>query len=100
MKQLLVLLVTLLPLFSACKKNPALAMEYREIAWDSLNEAEKASINSDWKTSLVRDETYRGRFVVAVIFMVSDETRQKKIAVYIDPDSKEVMGVEDVSTLV
>ncbi|HEY1023924.1 MAG TPA: hypothetical protein VGE26_02065 [Sphingobacteriaceae bacterium] len=97
MKKLLIVVVTFLAFISGCKKDPALAMEYREIAWSALDDIEKASITSDWKTSLVKDETYHGRFVVAVVFTVNENSREKTITVYIDPDNREVLGTEELT---
>ena len=67
-------------------------MQIREIAWNSLSEQAKSTVNMDWKQAPMIESTYNQKSVYAVSFNTSDDALIGPITVYVDISTKVVLG--------
>ena len=68
---------------------------YRKIAWDYLTDSEKETVIHDWKDAKVEDGQYweTNEDAKAVIFNTTDDPLLGPIIIYINPKTKEVLGI-------
>lgn len=68
--------------------------EFRQIAWNDLTETEKATVIGDWREAPVEDATayFPSREAVSVRFNTTQDPLLGPIIVFIDSQSKEVVG--------
>ncbi|MEI6137688.1 MAG: hypothetical protein WCP85_00405 [Mariniphaga sp.] len=94
MKKLIILILALIPIISNCKKeNEAYSeLQIREIAWYSLGEQEKLTVNVDWKQAPVSESTFYQKRVYAVRFNTTNDALLGPIVVYVDVSTKVVVG--------
>jgi hypothetical protein len=94
MRRLIILVLTLMPVFSGCKKDNESdsKMQIRAIAWNSLSEHAKLNVIVDWRQAPVIESTYKGKRAYAVCFNTSDDALLGPLTVYIDASSKIVLG--------
>ena len=94
MKSIAILVLILIPVVSACKKNndTDLYSQVRETAWNSLSMGDKSSVIIYWKKAPVTETMYLEKSVYAVIFNTTDDDLLGPIIVYIDKTSLEVLG--------
>jgi len=94
MKKLIILILALIPIFSNCKKESEAVPEsqIREIAWNSLSDQEKLTVNVDWKQVPVSESTFYHKSVYAVRFNTTDDALLGPIIVYVDTNTKVVLG--------
>lgn len=92
----ILVVVILSVLVQGCKGGiKTSAAEYREIAWQSLTEAEQDSVTVEWRSAPVNfDDQYweTGEDAVSVTFNTKDDSFLGPIIVYIDPETKVVLG--------
>ncbi len=69
------------------------ASRFRSIAWAFLSPQQKDTVIGDWKTAKVRAETYREQVIWSVAFNTSHDPTLGPIIVFIEPRTKEVIGV-------
>ena len=84
----------MIPFISSCtnENETDLMLQIREIAWNSLNEQAKSTVNVDWKQAPVNELTYKEKNAYSVCFNTSDDALIGPIIVYIDKDSLVVLG--------
>ena len=94
MKKLIILILALIPFISSCKKESEAysELQIREIAWNSLSEQQKLTVNVDWKQAPVSESTFYQKRVFAVRFNTTDDALLGPIVVYIDSSTKVVLG--------
>lgn len=94
MRNLLIIIVALIPFFSGCKKDNEKDpdMQIREIAWNYLGDEAKSTVNVDWKKAPVNETTFNGVSVLVVTFNTTDYALLGPIMVYVDPITKVVLG--------
>ena len=94
MKRLIILTLVIIPFISNCKKDkePDLNLQIREIAWNSLSDQQKNTVNIDWKQAPVTESTYNQKSAFAVIFNTSNDALLGPIIVYVETSSKVVLG--------
>jgi hypothetical protein len=70
--------------------------KYREIAWNSLSDMQKATVITDWKEAHTESCLYweNKRRVICVFFNTTEDALLGPIVVYIDPKSLEVIGFQ------
>lgn len=94
MKKVLLLLVMLIPLLAQCSReteNDALS-EIRSIAWNSLDENARATVNRDWQKAPVTETVYNELRAWVVVFHTKDDSLLGPITVYVDPATHTVVG--------
>jgi hypothetical protein len=94
MKKLFILFIALIPIFSNCEKESETysELQIREIAWNSLSEQEKLTVNVDWKQAPVSESTYKQKRAYAVRFDTTYDALLGPITVYVDISTKVVLG--------
>jgi hypothetical protein len=94
MKNLIIVLIALIPFVSNCKKDstPDLNTQIREIAWNSLSSQDKATVNVDWGKAPVTTSTFNGKSTYSVMFNTKDDALLGPITVYVDSSTKVVLG--------
>lgn len=94
MKNLIILILAIVPFISSCKKenDTDLNSQIREIAWNSLSEQDKSTVNIDWKESTVTETTYNEKSAYIVSFNTSDDPLLGPITVYVEKTSLIVIG--------
>ena len=94
MKKLIILILALIPIVSNCKKESEAVpeLQIREIAWNSLSDQQKLTVNVDWKLALVSESTFYQKRVYAVRFNTTDDALLGPIVVYVDVSTKVVLG--------
>ncbi len=94
MKKLVILFLALNPVVSNCSKETEadLQLQIREIAWNSLSEQEKLTVNVDWKQAPVSESSYNQKSVYAVRFNTTYDALLGPITVYVDISTKVVLG--------
>lgn len=80
------------------------AASIREIAWNQISEAEKASVNGDWKKASVKitkwddvplkKASYKPESVYKVTFTTKEDPMLGPIGIYFDPATKKVVGYD------
>jgi hypothetical protein len=68
--------------------------EFRQIAWNDLSEAEKATVIGDWREAPVEDASslFPEREAVSVRFNTTQDPLLGPIMVFIDSETKEILG--------
>lgn len=97
MKNLIILVIALIPFISGCKKENekdlALSeMQIREIAWNSLNDYGKSTVIVDWHQAPVAKSTFNGIRAYAVTFNTSMDSLLGPITVYVSTSTKVAIG--------
>lgn len=97
MKNLIIIIIALIPLISGCKKDnktdPILSdKQIREIAWNSLTDYDKSTVIIDWQQTPVTKSTFNGISAYAVTFNTSMDALLGPIIVYVSTSSKVVLG--------
>lgn len=94
MKEIIVLFICLLPIISGCDKDELNGefKEYIEIAWNSLTEDEKSTVIGEWEEAHVEATSYQQKSVYAIRFNTSYDALLGPIIVYIDVETKKVLG--------
>lgn len=67
-------------------------MLYRTIAWNYLGDREHATVIGDLTAAKVRTTQWQGKNVVSVMFNTRDDALLGPIVIYIDPQTKTVVG--------
>ncbi len=67
-------------------------MLYRTIAWNYLGDRERATVIGDLTAAKVRTAQWQGKNVVSVRFNTHDDALLGPIIIYIDPQTKAVVG--------
>jgi hypothetical protein len=97
MKNLIILVIALIPFISGCKKenekDPVLSdRQIREIAWNSLSDYDKSTVMVNWQQAPVSKSTFNGIRVYAVSFYTSMDALLGPITVYVSISSKVAIG--------
>lgn len=94
MKKVIFVMLALMPLFSGCKKenNSDPNSQIKAIAWNSLSTQEKSTVTVNWTQAVVTETTYNEKSAYAVAFKTSDDALLGPITVYVDTDTKAVLG--------
>lgn len=66
--------------------------EYRIIAWNDLSERERATVIGDRNSGRVKRDRWREKDVIAVTFNTTEDALLGPIILYIDPQTKKVVG--------
>lgn len=66
--------------------------DYRIIAWNYLGERERATVIGDGHSGRVKPDKWQGKNVVSVMFNTHDDALLGPIVIYIDPQTKTVVG--------
>ena len=79
---------------SACEKEEVLSpeMEYRRIAWESLSDAERQTVTTDWPKAQLYYTKYKDEDVAAVHFNTKLDGLLGPITLYISVSTKKVVG--------
>lgn len=94
MKHLTIFAFVLLLIFTSCKKdytNDSYS-QIRASAWNILSAEEKKSVKGEWQESIVNETTYMDKNAFSVTFHTSDEQLLGPIIVYLDVNSRAVIG--------
>ena len=80
--------------------------DLRQVIWDKLSQESKAEIVGTWKDakmekvignkrfSNLKDERYDGKELIHIVFSTKQDHLLGPIGVYIDPETKEVVGAD------
>lgn len=93
MQKIIILTSILLCVAYSCKKEDIESeIIYREIAWNHISEWEKTTVNIKWSEAPVFATDYQGKKAIAVQFNTTMDALLGPILVFIDVDSKKVLG--------
>jgi len=97
MKNLIILVIALIPFISGCKKenekDPILSeRQIREIAWNSLSGYDKSTVIVNWQQAPVAKSRFNGIRAYAVTFNTSMDALLGPIMVYVSISSKVAIG--------
>lgn len=94
MKNLVILIIALIPLISGCKKENEtdINMQIREIAWNYLSDQEKSTAIMEWQEAPVTQTSFNGVKAYAVTFKTSMDALLGPITVYVSTSTKVVLG--------
>ncbi|MFQ6113310.1 MAG: hypothetical protein ACE5NG_04370 [bacterium] len=72
----------------------ALELKYREIPWNDLTAEERATVIADWRKAKIQEESvqFQGRDVVSATFRTTMDALLGPIVIFIDKQTKEVVG--------
>lgn len=66
--------------------------EIKRIAWDYLSDQAKSTVTTNWKCSVVTEAVYNETGAYAVSFKTKDDALLGPIVVYVNKQTKEVLG--------
>jgi hypothetical protein len=91
---LLLFVVAINAVMPGCKGEDCCSapIDYREIAWNSISNAERETVNINWKDAKVEETTFNNKPVYSVLFTTSQDALLGPLIIYIDPVSKQVVG--------
>ncbi len=94
MKNLVILIIALIPFISGCKKDSETDpnMQIREIAWNYLSDQAKSTVNVDWKKAPVTESSFNGIKAFAVTFNTTEDALLGPITVYVSISSRVALG--------
>jgi hypothetical protein len=67
-------------------------VDYRTIAWNYLSERERTTVIGGPDSGRVLPATWQEKDVVSVVFSTTEDALLGAIIIYIDPQSKKVLG--------
>jgi len=92
---IIVLILVITPLISACKKDNEMdseTMQIRSIAWNSLDSGQQSTVVISWKKASITDSTYENQSAYAVNFSTSSHNELRPITVYVSKELLTVLG--------
>lgn len=94
MKNLVIIIIALIPFISGCKKDSETDpnMQIREIAWNYLSDQAKSTVNVAWKKAPVTESSFNGIKAYAVSFNTTEDALLGPVTVYVSISSRVAIG--------
>ncbi|MDO9256398.1 MAG: hypothetical protein Q7U54_12855 [Bacteroidales bacterium] len=97
MKNLIIIIITVIPFIYGCKKenekDPVLSDRWiREIAWNSLSDYDKSTVIVDWQQAPLAKSRFNGISAYAVSFNTSMDALLGPITVYVSVTANVAIG--------